>query len=131
MKYLLLLFSVLCFFTSNALGQTFLCDRISLDASGFTSRSSAESWFRKKVKIVADLNKKTAIAYGQTTDLYIREDNKRLKATFFIKTRSGRRIPLSFVFLANGEVHSSISQQAGYKTTGGGIYKCSGWTGSL
>ena len=85
----------------------------------------------KKVKIVADLNQKKATAYGQTIDLYIREDKKRLKATFFIKTRSGRRIPLSYVFLANGEVHSSISQQAGYKTTGGGIYKCSGWNGSL
>ena len=131
MKYILLLFSVLYFFSFSALGVTFSCERIRLDASGFTTRSAAESWFRKNVTITANLNKKTATAYGQTRDLYIREDNKRLKTSFIFKTRSGKRIPLSFVFLANGEVHSSITQRAGYQTTGGGVYKCTGWNGSL
>ena len=131
MKYILLAFSVLYFFSFNALGQTFSCDRIRLDSSGFTGKSAAESWFNKNVTIIADLNQKTATYKGSTSDLWIREDNKRMKASFIRKTRSGKRLAVTFVFLANGEVHADLSQVGGFKSTGGGVYKCSGWNGSL
>jgi hypothetical protein len=131
MKFIFLLLSSFCFFSFNALGQTFNCDRIRLDSTGFTTKAAAASWFRKNVIINADLSQKTASAYGQTTDLWVREDNKRMKTSFILKTRDGRRLALTFVFLANGEVHSDLSAQGGYQSTGGGVYKCTGWNGSL
>jgi len=91
----------------------------------------ASSWFNESVTITADLNQKTATYRGTTSDLYIRDDKKRLKVSFIRKASSGRRIALSFVFLANGEVHSNISAVGGFKSTGGAVYKCSGWNGSL
>ena len=119
------------FFSFSALGQTLYCERIRLDASGFTTRAAAESWFNKNVTIKADLNQKTASAYGQTTDLWIREDSKRMKTSFILKAGNGQRLALTFVFLANGEVHSDLSSRGGYQSTGGGVYKCTGWNGSL
>ena len=131
LKYVLLIFSFIYFFSFSALGQTFSCERIRLDSTGFTTPAAAESWFKKNVTINADLSQKTASAYGQTTDLWVREDNKRMKTSFILKTRDGRRLALTFVFLANGEVHSDLSAQGGYQSTGGGVYKCTGWNGSL
>lgn len=92
MRYILLVFSAVYFFSFSALSQTFFCERIKLDPSGFTTRAAAASWFNENVTIIADLEQKTASAWGQTSDLWIREDNKRMKAIFIKKTRSGKRI---------------------------------------
>ena len=131
MKYIILLFSLSYLFSFSALGQTFNCDRIRLDSTGFTNKSAAESWFNKNVTITADLNQKTATYKGSTSDLWIREDNKRMKASFVRKMSNGIRVAVTFVFLANGEVHADLSQVGGYQSVGGGVYKCSGWNGSL
>ena len=127
----IIFFVIYIFFSSNAVADIFSCERTKLDTSGFSSQIAAESWFNKKVTITADLNEKKATYKGSTSDLWIREDNKRMKASFIRKMRSGNRVAVTFVFLANGEVHADLSQVGGYKSTGGGIYKCSGWNGSL
>ena len=131
MKLIFIILTSLCFFSYSALGQTFICKRTSLDSSGFSSLRAAESWFNKEVSITADLEQKTATYKGSTSDLWIREDNKRLKANFVRIMKGGKRIAMMFTFLANGEVHADLGQAGGYQIPGGAIYKCSGWSGSL
>ena len=131
MKHILMTLGLLCFFTYSALGQTFSCERTRLNSSGFSSLRAAESWFNKVVTIKSDLEQKTATYKGSTSDLWIREDNKRLKATFVRKMKGGKRITITFTFLANSEVHAELGQAGGYKIPGGAVYKCSGWSGSL
>ena len=121
----------LCFFSFNVSAEYHSCERISLDASGFTSKKGAESWFNKRVTITSDFNQKTATYKNSTSDLWIREDNKRMKASFVRKMKGGKRVAITFVFLANGEVHADLSQSGGYKSPGGAVYKCSGWNGTL
>ena len=128
-KILILLF--LCFFSFNVSAEYHSCERIKLDASGFKTKTAAESWFNKRVTITSDFNQKTATYKNQTSDLWIREDNKRMKAIFVRNMRGGIRVAVTFVFLANGEVHADLSQVGGYKSPGGAVYKCSGWNGTL
>ena len=54
-----------------------------------------------------------------------------MKAIFVRKMRGGTRVAVTFVFLANGEVHANLSQVGGYSPPGGAVYKCSGWNGTL
>ena len=131
MKLIICSFTLLLFITNNAFSQVFSCERIKLDPSGFSSQSAAESWFNKNITINADFDKKTATYKGQTSDLKIRHDKKRLTTQFSRKMRSGPNVIVKFVFLANGEVHADLKPVGGYKVPGGGVYRCSGWNGSL
>ena len=126
-----IIFFVMYFFSYTALADIFYCERTRLDTSGFSTNQAAESWFNKNITITADLNKKTATYKGSTSDLWIRDDKKRLKASFVRKMRDGSKLAVKFVFLANGQVDANLSQVGGYKTVGGAVYKCLGWNGIL
>ena len=139
MNYKFLILPLLCFFSFNVSAEFHSCERIKLDASGFKNVKSVDSWFNKRVIITSDFNQKTATYKNSTTDLWISEDNKRMKASFLRTMSNGKpgyycplhQIALTFVFLANGEVHADLSQEGGYKSSAKAIYKCSGWNGTL
>ena len=131
MKNVIFFLSLSYLFSFSALGQTFDCDRIRLDATGFKSRSSAETWYNQNITIITDLNQKTATFRGYTSDLWIRDDKKRMKIQFVMPMKNGPRLLFTILFLANGEVHADVGEAGGYQSAGGAVYKCSGWDGSL
>lgn len=131
MKNVLFLLSLSCFISFSALGQTFDCDRTGLDPIGFKNRSAAESWYNQNITIIADFNQKTATYKGYTSDLWIRDDKRRMKIQFVLPMQNGPRLLFTFLFLANGEVHADLGEAGGYQSSGGAVYKCSGWNGSL
>lgn len=126
-----LTFFIIYIFSYNAVADIFSCERTRLDTSGFSSKRAAESWFNKNITITTDLNKKTATYKGSTSDLWIRDDKKRLKASFTRKLRNGTRVNVKFEFLANGQVDADLTPVGGYKVPGGAVYKCAGWNGTL
>ena len=125
------IFFIIFFYSNHAVADIFSCNRTRLDTSGFSSTKAAESWFNKNITITADLNNNTATYKGSTSNLWIRDDKKRLKVSFIRKLRNGSKVAVKFEFLANGQVDANLAPVGGYKTTGGAVYKCSGWNGTL
>ena len=132
MIFKILLLSLSFLFSFSAFGQTYNCERTQLDTLGFSNKSVAESWYNKNITISTDLNQKTAALNMRfSSDLWIRDDKKKMKGVFYIPTRDGSRLSYTITFLANGEVHANLTSPGGYENVGGAIYRCSGWNGSL
>ena len=126
-KIFVFIISLLNIFPTLSFAETYSCQRERLDASGFSTKAAAESWYNKNINITTNITSKTAYYKGGNTALVIRDDNKRMKAVFKRKSSSGKRLDFTFVFLPNGEVHADLKTGGGYKSAGGAVYKCSNW----
>ncbi len=105
-----------------------LCERKSIDIAGFKDISTAESWHPKTFTIKTNIENKTASKNNKVVDLWIRNDNKRMEARFKKMMEGGFKKIYIIFFLPNGEIHTELSDTGGYKSAGGAVYKCSGWT---
>jgi hypothetical protein len=125
---LILTFLGILFLNSNvALSEYHSCERTSLETKGFTNKSAAESWYPRRISITTNLEKKTATMMDKEVDLWVRDDKRRMRATFPRRMSEGFNIIHKVFFLPNGEVHSEMSSPGGFQRTGGAVYKCTNW----
>ena len=126
-KIFVFIISLLTIFPTLSFAESYSCQRLRLDHSGFTTKAAAASWYNKNINITTDITAKTAYYKGGNTVLVVRDDNKRMKAVFKRKASNGKRLDFTFIFLPNGEVHADLKTGGGYKSAGGAVYKCSNW----
>ena len=77
---------LIVFLNFNAFAETQSCKRIRLDYSGFSTLKAAESWYPKNINVYTNYNTKTARLWGRDANLVIRNDKKRMDASFKIKS---------------------------------------------
>ena len=125
-----LLFFITILLSSNIVLADYVyhsCERKRIDTLGFRDQAAAESWYPKRLSITTNTETKIASMYNNDVDLFIRGDKRRMEARFPRIMTGGYKKIYTVYFLPNGEVHTELSDSAGYQKAGGAVYICSGW----
>ena len=122
-----LMFGIL--YTNTSVAETVhVCDRFDLSTTGFTSKTTAESWYPKRVTIKTDLKNENAFLGKYKSKIYKKSDGTRLDLKFKLRSSAGHIRFLMVYFLPIGEVHLELKPRAGFTDiVGVSKYKCTNW----
>lgn len=119
-----MLFTMPLFFTSAAIAdERLVCQRTSLDSTGFGKIQHAEHFYPKEIKVSIGAQR-AILNLRYTGDVLINKPNGRVRLEFPIKSNGEFKRKLRFSRFTTGKSQLKLLHKTGFKEAGIAKYNC-------